>query len=219
MFFLTTSGPLLASVIDDSNVTERIGFFVRNLQIYHQEEWRNLNVTLEYKSEGRVLNIQHVKNHVRQFLEDYPGSKDFWEIMNSKLVHSLVRAYCNISSLKSTLSLAPDHALSFHRESICKYDDDSEVLKESFRFTKLNYLICNESFRSIDLHVAFDLMHNPDPFDYPDYLWIDRAMEEFLAKNPINFSKWNSLKPKLEAFLLEGFPTLISIDIDITAVG
>lgn len=213
-----TAAPLSASVLDSSGASERAGFFVRDLKICHQGEWRNLTVNLEYESEvnGSAMNIQNVRNHVKNFLEDFPNTTDFWEIMNTKLVTSLFGEFPDIISLKSVLSLAPDRTLLFPRESTVQYEKNNPFLKESFKFTKINYLICNESFRSLDLHVAFDIKENPGPFDYPDYLWVDGAMEEFFSQDSISISKWSNLKPQVEAFLLTRFPTLTSMRIDIT---
>lgn len=213
-----TTTPIFASVVDMSGAIEHAGFVVRCLKICHQGEWRSLTVDLEYESEmnGNAMNIQNVKNHIKNFLESYPNTTDFWEIMNTKLTITLLKEFPDIITLKSVLSLAPDRTLAFPRASIVQYNKSNLSFKESFKFTKLNYLICNESFQSLDLYVAFDIKENPGPFDYPDYLWVDGAMEEFFHQNPISISKWSSLKPQLEAFLLARFPTLTSMQIDVT---
>jgi len=215
------SSALFASELDDRNSAEHAGFFVRGLKICHQGEWRNMTVFLEYESEidGNAMDIQNVRNHVRWFLEGYPNTTDFWEVMNTNLVHSLVKKFPDINVLKSTLSLAPDKTLIFPRESIVQYDISSENIKESFNFTKLNYLICTETFKSLDLHVAFDLKDNPTPADYPDYQWVDQAMEEFFEVHPIKLSGWSIVKPQLEEFLLERFPTLTAVEVQITVAS
>jgi len=219
-FLAIAPGISPASEINDSESDETIGIFVRGLKICHQNEWRNLTVNLEYDAEigGSAMDIQAVKGHIRMFLEEYSNPDDFWEIMNTKLVRSLSETFPDITTLKSTLSLAPDRTLNFPRESIVRYDRDSDILKESFNFTKLNYLICQDTFRLLDLHVAWDLKDNPTLSDYPDYQWVDEAMEKFFKEHPVSYSEWKSLKPKLQAYLLEQFPSMTFINVEVTIV-
>lgn len=210
--------PLYASLVDNATASEHSGIFIRDLKICHQGDWRNLSLLLEYetKANEKDANIIRVKAHVRTFLEDYSNTTDFWEVMNTKLVHSLIQEFPEINALSSILSLKPDKSLSFPRNSIVRFSKELDILKESFSFTKLNYLICNVTFQKLDLHVAFDLKNNPTVYDYPDYQWIDQAMDEFFTENPISFSLWSDLKPKLEAFLLNRFSTLTSISIEVS---
>ena len=208
-------GTAQASEINDSNATERIGFFVRGLKICHQGEWRNMTVFLEYESDLNAFDVLKVKNFVRQFLEKYDNAKDYWEVMNIKLVRLLVKEFPSIYTLKAKLSLAPDRTLFFPRESTVEYARDREFLKETFMFTKLKYLICNETFKELDLQVAFNFKENPQPADYPDYRSVDAAMEEFFAEQPVSLSKWSLLKPQLEGFLLKRFPSFSTIDVSV----
>jgi len=210
-----------ASIINDSETVETVGIFVRGLKICHQREWRNLSVNLEYDADigGDAADIQAVKEFIRTYLEEYSNPDDFWEIMNTKLVHTLSENFPDMIAIKSALSLAPDRTLHFPRESIVRYERGSEYLKESFNFTKLNYLICQETFRSLNLHVAWDMKDNPNPTtDYPDYQWIDEAMDTFFKEHPVSFSEWKTLNPQLQAYLLERFPTVTSMDVEITIV-
>lgn len=212
------SNLLIASEIDDTQSSETVGFFIRDLKICHQSKWRNMTVKLELDADlnADLVNVQEVKQLVRNFLEAYDKPADFWEVMNINLVNSISQKYPQISTLKSILSLAPDQTLNFPRESTVRYKKGDDFLKESFKFTKLNYLICSKTFKSLDMTVDFDLHANPKPLDYPDYQWVNQAMEEFFAEHPLSFSEWIELKPQLEAFLLKRFPTLTKIDVNVT---
>jgi hypothetical protein len=205
---------LAASVVDDSRKIEREGLFIRDLRICHQLEWRNLSIGLEYESLS--LESSRVKMFVHKFLESYSNEADFWEVMNVKFVHALTNEFPEIQKLTSTFSLKTDEQLPFPRKSIVSYSADHPALKESFGFTKLNYQICSETFNQLDLSVMFDFWDNPDTFDYPDYRWVDEAINEFFKQRPLSFSKWNDLKPQLEAFLLDRFKTLRDIQVEIT---
>jgi len=203
-----------ASLLNDQNTAERVGFFVRGLQICHQGEWRNMTISLEYESDVNE-NLLGVKRFVRSFLENYDNTTDYWEIMNTKLVRALFKEFAGINTIKSKLSLAPDKTLFFPRESTVEYTRGDPVMKEMFMFTKLKYLICNVTFQALDLQVAFRFKDNPTAADYPDYRSVDAVMDEFFAENPISYSTWRTLKPKLEARLLEKFPSFATIEVEV----
>lgn len=211
-----TATQLPASELREHNAIERLGVVLKDLEICHQKDWRNLSVDLQYQTDGIALSGPAVQSHIREFLEAYSEPADFWEVMNTKLVHSLVETFPQITAIESRLSLQPDNSLSFPRVSTVEYTKGSDVLKEAFSFKKLDYLICQDTFQSLDMQVAFDLWDNPVPADYPDYQWVDEAMEAFFAKHPVSFNSWSKLKPILEAHLLETFPSMTTIDIEVT---
>lgn len=213
-----TPQPAKASIIDDSQTVEKVGIFMRDLSICHQQEWRHLTIDLEYTSDagGAAADVLLVKEQIRGFLEDYSNPDDFWEIMNVKLVHFLAETFPDITTMKAKLSLKPDRTLFFPRASIIDYDRDLHLFQESFQFTRTDYLICQETFKSLNLKITWKMKENPGPFDYPDYQWIDQAMMAYFSEQPLSFSEWKSVKPKLQAHLLEKFSTLKDIDIEIS---
>ncbi len=213
----TTPGVSFASKINEEDLVEVTGISFKGLKICHQNEWRNLSINMEYEADagGNSMDLQAMKKHIRLFLENYPNPNDFWEVMNTNLVHSLRQSYPDIISIKNTLTLAPDRTLLFPRESIVRSHRNSDFLRESFNFTKLNYIICQETFRSLNINVAWSIKENPAMSDYPDYLWINEAMDEFFKMHPVSLSNWKSLKPKLQLHLLERFPSLIALDIEV----
>lgn len=217
---LTLASSILhASLIDDRETVEALGIFVRGITICHQREWRNLTVNLEYNTDigNNTTDIQAIKERIRRFLDEYANPDDFWEVMNTNLVLSLSASYPDITTIKSTLSLSQDRTLQFPRESIVRFEKGSDNLKESFSFTKLNYPICQESFHSLDLRVSWDLKANPDPSsDYPDYQWVNDAMHAFFKEHPVSISEWKTLKPLLIAYLIEQFPSVSTMDVEIT---
>lgn len=200
-----------SSELNESFVNERVGFHIARLKIYHQYDWRNMTIAIEY--EGDEENIAQVKRRTKKFLKEYTNMTDFWEVMNVSLVHTLVQEFPEIKAMQSKFSLDPDTSLFFSRASTVVYREGVSVLKESFGFIKPNYLICNKIFASLDMVVTFDLKDNPIPSDYPDYQWVDDAMMEFFADHPISSSVWEETKPLLEAYLLERFPSLKTIDV------
>lgn len=197
-----------ASEIKDRETVEIVGISMRQLVICHQHEWRNLTVNLEFNAE--ISNrTQAIRDHVRVFLEQYSQPDDFWEIMNTKLVHSLLESFPAITTMKSILSLEPDRTLKFQRESNVQFDKGT--MKESFGFTKSNSPISEEI---LNLHVVWDMKENLNPAtDYPDFQWVNEAMESFFKEHPMHTSDWKSLKPMLQSYLLEKFSTLSSIHV------
>lgn len=213
--------PLSASAINDTHTIESYGVSIQQMEICHQREWRNLSINLDYdtKVDGKAGDIQKVKDAIRLFLDDYSNPDDFWEVMNTNLVHYLADKFPDITSMNSQLSLSPDMTLHFPRESTVKFNRDTDVLKESFNFTKKGYLICQETFRLLDMKVSWEMKDSPNPtLDYPDYQWVDNAMQTFFAEYPLSYSEWKILKPKLQKYLLEQFNGLESIEIQIMVV-
>lgn len=213
--FNAVTSSLSASILEESNSSERVSFYFKDLRICHQLEWRNMTLQMEF--DGQLQDLQAVKKFVKSFLGDYPNEMDFWEIMNAKLVHAIVQQFPEIGFISSQIALAPDRTLSFPRRSSVIYSQEQSALKETFSFTKLNYKISNETFDKLDFHVSFDIKDNPDTFDYPDYQWVDAAMEEFFKQHPMSVNKWTELKPKLESDLLKRFTTLTSMKIDVVS--
>ncbi len=209
-----------ASEVDETEIEEKIGIFVRGLKICHQHEWRNLTVELEYGTQidNSHENAQEVKKYVKEFLDKYSNPDDFWEIMNVKLVDSLLKNFTGMQSVKSTLILAPDKTLKFPRSSIVNYERGEETLRESFSFTKQNFLICEETFHKLNLHVKWDMKKKPGNFDYPDYQWVNTAIEKYFAKNSVCLSKWSKTKHELVESLLKKFKTLVSVHIEATVI-
>ena len=157
--------------------------------------------------------------YIRRFLKEYTKQNDFWEVMNAKLVNSLAHDFLEIEGITSTFSLAPDRVLNFPRESTVRYERGALLLKEYFKFTRLNYLICQKTFQSLNLHVSWEMKVKPNlATDYPDYQWVDQVLRDFFAKNPVSMSNWKKLKTILIAHLLGKFSSLVSVDIEITVV-
>lgn len=205
---------LNASEIDYSHSSESQAIYLKGLKICHQRDWRNLSLNLEYT--GEDVDSQAVASHVRAFLEYYSSPDDFWEVMNTNLVKSVSEAFPKIFTVHSQLKIDPDNALVFPRESVVDYEKRTKQFKEIFRFSKLNYLICQQSFRSLNLEVTWIMKNNPNPeTDYPDYQWVDQAMELFFATHSFSASEWKALKPLLISHLLESFPAVESFDVEI----
>ncbi len=216
LFALFSTNLIASEVIADPR-EERVSVAFRNLKICHQHQWRNLTVGIDFL--GDNVDIENLRLYVREFLNNYTQEDDFWEVMNVKLVKELSVAFPGITLMESTLSLKPDQVLIYPRSSTVKFEKGAEILKERFSFTKRNYLICQETFHSLDLHVAFDFKDNPVPADYPDYRWVDDAMTTFFKEHPVSLSEWKELKPLLEEYLLSQFASLASISVNVSAAN
>ena len=211
LFLLLCHQLVSASTIDRSSSNDFLGFSFKNLRIYHQMGWRNLSLFLEFQSENEE-DLRAMKNFVNRFLETYYRETDFWELVNVNLIQALARSFPSVSKIESVFSLAPDTLLAFPRESRVLYVKN-QPLKESFSFTKLRYALENPSFKAIDFQVLFHMRENPTSSDYQDYRWVDAAIEDFFKLYPLAFSDWKQLKPLLESFLLDRFPTFASIEV------
>lgn len=207
------------SVVNDSESIETVAVELQGLSICHQREWRKMTVHLDYRmsKDHPATDVNMVKGKIRSFLDHYSQEDDFWEIMNTNLVRYLSESFPEMEAIKSTLCLAPDATLKNHRKSIVRLDREAETMSEAFVYLKSNYLICQETFKALDLRITWEMLPNPDPAtDYPDYLWIDSAIDAFFREHPVSVSEWKSLKPCLQEYLLGQFPSLASVDIEVT---
>lgn len=216
-----SSNLLFASILDDSNAVETNSISLKDLKIYHQYEWRNLSIILEYQiaPDKEDLDTKSVKNYVVSFLKQYKNPEDFWEIMDNKIVKLILRDFPDIQTMKSTFLLKPDKKILFSRFSSIYYDRANKKFIETFGFDKENFAICNETFKSMNLSVSWSFKDSPKPNDYFKFEDMDEQIIKFFKENPLAFSKWEYLKPKLEKQLLEKFESINSVNVNVTLVN
>jgi hypothetical protein len=218
---LFSSNLLFGSILNESQVVETSSISIKDLKIYHQNLWRNLSVFLEYEIEANEnsLNKDSLKDHAIDFLKQYKNPTDFWEIINNQMVQSIVKDFSDIQTLKSTFLVKPDEKLILTRFSTVYYDKTKDNLVETFGFNKENFAICNETFKSLNLSISWEFKKMPSKDDYFDWRSVNNEIIAFFKENPLSFSKWEYLKPKLESRLLEKFTSIEKINVVVTLVN
>jgi hypothetical protein len=218
---LFSSNLLFGSILNESQVVETNSISIKDLKMYHEDLWRNLSIFLEYEIESNKnsLNTDSLKNYVIDFLKQYKNPTDFWEIINNQIVRSIIKDFPDIQTLKSTFLVKPDEIFFVTRFSTVYYNKNQENLVETFGFNKENFAICNETFKSMNLSISWEFKKMPSKDDYFDWRIVNNEIIAFFKENPLGFSKWEYLKPKLESRLFEKFTSLEKINVDVTLVN
>jgi hypothetical protein len=84
----------------------------------------NINVayrfTQEAIAENKYPDFIPIKNEIDAFLRNYPDEWDFWEIVNKKLVQSILEKYPQMASLQIAINVMPTVQETDRRGSIVK---------------------------------------------------------------------------------------------------
>lgn len=216
-----SSNLLFASILDDSQAVEISGISLKDLKIYHQYGWKNLSIFMEYQVEPNKedLDTKSLKNYIINFLNQYKNPEDFWEVMDNTIVGKIVKDFPEIQTIKSRFLLKPDEKIHFTRYSTIYFDRSNNTFIETFGFDKENFAICNETFKSMNLSVSWDFKGPTSPKDYFRFEDMDEQIILFFKENPLAFSKWESLKPKLEKQLLDKFESINRVSVNVTLVN
>lgn len=220
LFFITlalASQPsVYSSEIDNTHVSEQMGFKINNIRIHHQDFWRTLNLSLEYSAHKEMTppDTLAIKDSLKQFLHDYSNPKDYWEIMNVNLVHFLTQKYPSLDFLKIQIAVVPDQPVPFCRKSIVTYMTGKN-LQEEFEFRIENDPLFSSVFKDVTMRIVFKYIENPQVFDYPDFLWINDTVKQFLIDHQQELSQWDTIRPILEKQILEKYQGLTNVDIPV----
>jgi hypothetical protein len=139
--------------------------------------------------------------------------------MNKTIVKWIAKDFPDIQTIKSTFYLKPDKIVLFTRFSTVYFDESDHKFIETFGYEKENFAICNETFKSMNLSVSWEFKEPTSPKDYFDFQDMDAQITQFFKENPLCFSKWENLKPKLEKQLQEKFKSINKVTVDITLVN
>ena len=213
LFTIFSGNLLFGSILDERQALETTGIALKDLKICHQNAWKNLSIFIEYQLEPNKeeLDPKCLKNYVKTFLSQYKNFEDFWEIMNKTIVKWIAKDFPDIQTIKSTFYLKPDKIVLFTRFSTVYFDESDHKFIETFGYEKENFAICNETFKSMNLSVSWEFKEPTSPKDYFDFQDMDAQITQFFKENPLCFSKWENLKPKLEKQLQEKFKSINNV--------
>ena len=88
------------------------------------------------------------------------------------------------------------------------------TLQEGFSFSLQNLQVSQQGGNTLDLSVRYAYRAGIRNDEYPDYRLLARTCEEFLRDYPNKKAFWEVLNKELTATLLERFPALNSITVE-----
>lgn len=93
--------------------------------------------------------------------------------------------------------------------------EGQETVAEGFQFEMRDLAVAHQGGNSLNLKVSYQYKLRLKADEYPDFTLLNRASEEFFAGYPNQTDFWEILNLKLTGALLEKFPALASITIEI----
>jgi hypothetical protein len=92
---------------------------------------------------------------------------------------------------------------------------ESASLREGFSFQLKDCEVPQQGGNRLGVSVRYDYQHGIRSEDYPDFRLVARACEEFLSGYPDKKAFWEVVNKELTAVLLEKFPALASVTVEI----
>ena len=86
---------------------------------------------------------------------------------------------------------------------------------EGFSFQMRDYSINHQGLNTLNVNVRYAYREGLRPEDYPDFQDLDKTCDEFFAHYPNPDTFWEVLNKELTSKLLEEFPALSSVTIEI----
>lgn len=212
LILIASSNLLFASEVG-SVASEELGVKLCQVRLHHQDLWRTLNIKLWYETkQGEKATGAAVKEFTKNFLADYPNPSDFWEILNKKMAESLV-AHFPIESMEIELSIIPDETVPVQRRSVMRYQNGA--FSELFGFKHEHQSKVQELLKGASLDIFYRYKEGILPSEYPDFLWLCATIDAFVEENPIENSSWESYKHALMQHLMEKYPMVECLDIQL----
>lgn len=92
-----------------------------------------------------------------------------------------------------------------------------DLNQESFGFELKSYPMEHQEWAMSDISISYRYVDNPklDPNIYPDFVPIAKKVDQFLKNYPNETDYWEIVNKKLTQFLLNEYPTLSSVRVEI----
>lgn len=186
------------------------------MQEFKRGGWgKPLKVSVSYhlldNSGQNVPSNESLKDQVKQLIEAYPRPMDHLEVINKSIIEQLHAKYPNLESLKVTIEMAPDGSAPFVRKSTVEYKKTRLI--EGFIITFKNQ--SQTQNQGLELELNYKYLGGLKAEEYPDYQDIRKSVQAFLDKPQNANLSGDALKSTLTKYLLEEFPLIDSLDIQI----
>lgn len=219
LIFSSLAQPAYSLEVETTEATLEECFTLSQMKIKTFNMKQTINFKVRYqidslKTDGIMPDIHLIKNCALQFFVDYEPTRDYWELINKKLVHHLLDQFPAIKTLETEIEILPGKTFPYLRSSIYKFDNNE--FKDIFWFEYYQDKV-EAYFTKAIINVRYTYIKDINPEDYVDFVFLKADLDLFLEANWIETESWDAVKPTLTQHLLKTYPTLEKIEISLNA--
>jgi len=202
----------------DAQLSQKWNFSLANYPIEHQG-LNNLNIDVNYKYQDGIQDYQYpdfvpIYKSIDNLLVNYPNETDFWEIVNKNLTEKVLADNPAIASVTVNLEILPSNELPYDRSSTVTRTADGK-LGESGDFQIPNYAIEHQGLNNLNIDVKYQYKPGITQDEYPDFVPIYKAIDNFLTAYPNETDFWEILNKNLTQKVLAENPAFDSLQINL----
>lgn len=108
---------------NDAPLIEEFSFLIKDLKVDLQSGMQNLNITVRYSYVRNIAESEYpdfllIQDDIKNFLARYPNKSDYWEIINKKLTHAILKKFTTLSKITIEIQVSPTPGEPYLRSSI-----------------------------------------------------------------------------------------------------
>lgn len=162
---------------------------------------------------------QEIMDEAVSFLEAYPNTNDFFEIVNRGLNQHLRNEFPELENVQVRFTIEPRPNVAFIVLSGTKFSDGQ--LKEFYGFILEDQQTNHQGLEVFDIEVWFQYQLDLEPAEIPNVLSIRQNVLSFINGYPNTTDFFEIYTKAMATEILEGFDALknVTVQIDIPPVG
>ncbi len=219
VFLLLLSPQLLVS---QTAVTSehRINAALENFEMDHQGGVEMLleiggvtgtEIGVPGSGELTLISQQELMDEATDFLENYPNTSDFFEIVNRNLNEHLRSEFPELEKLSVSFTIDPRPGVAFTVLSSTIFEDGA--LREFYGFDLPGTSTDHQDAGEIDLTVFFEYDQDLEPSDIPNVLFVRLNVINFINNYPNTTDYFEIYAKAMASSVLNGFDTINNVTI------
>ena len=97
--------------IPDSSLIEEFSFLIKDFQMNHQGELKNLNISVRMRYMSNIQakdypDVRLIAKDIENLLSNYPNKKEYWEIVNKKITSMVLDRYPVVINVVSEIQVS-----------------------------------------------------------------------------------------------------------------
>lgn len=210
LFCFTAS--LSALDVDQSNQITEQSLGLNGVRITTFNMKQTINFTMKYRMESqeKMLHPSELQDLVISFFNAYDGQRDFWELINKKLISHIFKTYPFLNFIESEIQVLPGRTFPYIRSSVAKLEDGK--ITDAFIFEYTPEIIQN-AFPGASFQMNYTYIEDIPPIEYLDFVDLKEEIDRFISSTDIDLQEWTTQKQRLLKQLTDIFPALSMIEI------